>query len=94
MFVTDKIILKDGKELIGIANIVISEIEDKIFINNSSTIEGSITGALAVYNSDGSPFLIGSGDQCIWDHATSTLKISKIQSEIVSAKIIDSAESI
>lgn len=76
----NKIILKDGKEIIGVSNIVISEIDDKIYVNNISKIEDSIKGSFAVYYQDSSPSLTGSGNNCKWNDETSTLEVTHIQS--------------
>jgi hypothetical protein len=77
---TDKIILKDGKELIGIANVIISEVDDKIYINNASSIESSIKGSLAVYYDDETSQLMGSGPKLIWNKDTNTLEVDTISS--------------
>lgn len=77
----NKIVLKDGKELVGVSNIVISEIDNKIFINHSSQIGNSIQGSLAIYYQDETATIIGAGKDCIWDKDSSTLKVKKISIE-------------
>jgi len=85
----DKIFIKDGKEIIGINNIVISEAENKIYINNSSQVEESVKGSLAVYFADGTSTLIGSGHECVWDKDTATLEVNTITvGTLLSDKII------
>jgi len=80
MSMADKIILKDGKELIGIANVILSEVDDKIYINNASSIESSIKGSLAVYYDDETSQLMGSGPKLIWNKDTNTLEVDTISS--------------
>jgi hypothetical protein len=79
------IILKDGKELIGISNIAISEVDDKIYINNISQINNSIKGALAFYSADNSPALMGTGAECTWNKDASMLEVLNITASFVTA---------
>lgn len=88
----NKIILQNGKELIGISNIVVSEIDDKIYINTSSQIEDSVIGSFAVYRRDSDPSLMGTGNSCTWDYTTSTLKVENIDSSVVISKAINAAD--
>lgn len=86
----NKIILKDGKELIGISNIVISEVDDSIYINNVSQVEVSIEGSLAFYSKDGVPSLIGSGVDCVWNKDDSVLEVLNVNSNRITSKTLSS----
>ena len=79
----NNIILKDGKEIIGISNIAISEVDNKIYINNISQINNSIVGALAFYSADNSPALIGTGVGCIWNKDASRLEVLNLNASFV-----------
>jgi hypothetical protein len=89
---SDTVILKDGKELIGFSNISISEIDNKIFINNTSQVEESIQGSLAMYVSDGT-HLAGSGVHCTWDKGDFMLTVLNLKTGNLGSKEI-SAEKI
>ena len=71
------------KEIIGLGNIVISDIDGKIFINNTNQIDAGVKNSLAVYSSDGQS-LTGSGLKCQWDRETGTLYIDSIESKKLS----------
>jgi hypothetical protein len=75
----NKIILKDGKNLIGVSSIVISELENSIYINNSSEITNGSSGSLAFYQSDNSSTLYGTGETCNWNPFSSTLTSTNIK---------------
>lgn len=77
----NKIILKKNKELIGVSNIVISEIDNKIFINNSNQIHNSTKGSMAVYTEDNCSSLEGAGPSCQWNSQTLTLEVTNISTE-------------
>jgi hypothetical protein len=79
-----KIILQNGKELLGITGIIVSEVDNTIYINSSSRVENSIEGAFAIYDKDGAPSLTGSGPDCYWDKSTSTLNISQLSANVAS----------
>jgi len=84
-----KIILQNGKELLGVTGIVVSEVDNTIYINSSSIIENtSIEGALAIYDKDGEPNLTGSGPDCYWDKSTSTLNISHVSANYISTPVV------
>lgn len=89
----NKIILKKNKELIGVSNIVISEIDNKIFINNSNQIHNSTKGSMAVYTEDNCSSLEGAGPSCQWNSETLTLEVTNINTEKSINKRIE-AESI
>jgi hypothetical protein len=86
---SDAVILKDGKELIGFSNISISEIDNKIFINNTSQVEESIQGSLAMYVSDGT-HLAGSGVHCTWDKGDFMLTVLNLKTGSLGSKEISS----
>jgi hypothetical protein len=73
-----KIILKDGKELIGVSGIIISDIGDTIYINNSSIITDGIKGSLAFYDQDNTATLYSTGSKCIWNDDEELLQVSHI----------------
>ena len=75
---TNQIILKDGKLLVGVANVVVSEIDDTIYINSSTVINHGIEGSLAYYNIDGTE-ISNTGLSCVWDPITKALKSIKLE---------------
>jgi len=85
----NKIILKDGATLIGVSGIVISELDDSIFINNSYQIEEGTTGSLAFYCQDGVSALHSTGAACIWDQRSSTLIATKLATEILTTEYLE-----
>lgn len=86
----NKIILKNGKEIVGVNNIVISELGQQIYINSSLQIEDNIAGALAVYSNDGAACLIGTGNNLTWNYETSTLQAINITAKNASIESINS----
>jgi len=75
---TAKIILKDGKELIGVSSIIVSDIGDAIYINSSSIIADGTEGSLAFYNQDHTSTLYSTGSKCIWNDAKKLLQVTNI----------------
>jgi len=75
---TNKIVLKDGTTLIGVSGIVISKLDDSIFINSAFQIEEGTSGSLAFYHLDGACTLHSTGDECVWDHRSATLTVSNL----------------
>lgn len=73
-----KIILKDGKELIGVSGIIISDIGDTIYINSSSIITDGTKGSLAFYDQDNTSTLYSTGSNCIWNDAKELLQVSHV----------------
>lgn len=80
----NKIVLKEGTTLSGVNNIVISELDGTVFINNSVQVEGSIKGALSFYTEDGLS-LSGSGPSLIWDKYEELLESKNFKSTFISA---------
>jgi hypothetical protein len=76
----NQIVIRDGIELVGISNIVVSEIDGKIFINNTNQIESGIKGSLGVYTQDGQE-LGSTGLQCVWNETSNTLEVYSLKAE-------------
>jgi len=85
----NKIILKDGKQIIGVGGIVVSELDNSIFINNSFQIEEGVSGSLAFYCQDGVSVLHSTGESCTWDQygLTLTSKYIKVDQTLTSTNI-------
>lgn len=86
----DKVILKENKELVGLADIVVSELENKIYIYNAAKVEKSTEGCLAVYNKDGSSTIVGSGSDLTWNKEERKLEVFRIESRSTFSKSIES----
>lgn len=85
----NSVALKDGTELVGLTNIVISEADGKIFINNSAQIESGVKGSLVLYTKDGQ-LLSSSGLDCIWDNENKILKVKSLNSVSVETDLVNS----
>lgn len=82
----NKIILKDGETLIGVSGIVISKLDNTIFINNSAQIQEGTEGSLAFYCQDGMSTLHSTGDECKWDNKSATLTVNFLITENLTTK--------
>ena len=82
----NKIILKDGTVMIGVSGIVISKLDNTIFINNSAQIQEGTEGSLAFYCQDSMSTLHSTGDECKWNSETSTLSVNFLVTENLTTK--------
>jgi len=87
---SDKVILKEDKELVGLSDIVISELENKIYVYNTAKVEKSTEGSLAVYSKDNSSMLMGSGADLVWNKEERKLEVFRVESESSFSKIVES----
>lgn len=83
---SENIYISEGKELLGLSNIVVSEVDGKIYINSSLQIDKSIKGSLAIYSKDDSSLLIGSGADCIWNKDDKVLEVINVESRSITSE--------
>ena len=82
----------NDKELIGVNDIVVSEIDNKIYITTKAHIYDSIEGSLAMYSADDSKQLEGTGPKCIWNKDALILEVENVSSDTIQTKVIKSVE--
>ena len=80
--------LSDFK-VVGIGNISVSYVDDKIFISNTNLVSHGVPTSIAVYKTT-EGILTSSEDKLTWDHQTSTLAATHIlATKMSSANIIN-----
>jgi hypothetical protein len=88
----NKIFIKADTELIGVNNIVLSEVDNKIYISTSAIIQDSIEGSLAIYFSDDSKQIVGTGPKCVWNKDLLILELENVSAETIQSKILKSSK--
>lgn len=78
-----------GKNIVGLSNIIISDVDGNIFINNNNQITEGIKNSLAIYSDDGCN-LISSGVKLIYKKEDSTLSVESLVSEKIKTETISS----
>lgn len=75
--------LADGKLLVGLANIVLSEVDDIVYINSLLQVDDGISGALAFYKTDGQ-CLAGTSEGLTWDASAELLRVKNLETTVLS----------
>lgn len=78
----NEIIIQEGTKILGINNIVLSELDGTLYVNNAVKVESSVKGALAFYTEDGLS-LAGTGLDMTWDKKEELLEVTKIKTSSV-----------
>jgi len=87
---TEIVYIKENSELIGVNNIVVSNVNNKIFITNTINIEPGTKNSLAIYNIDNDNELSSIGKSCVWDHKKNRLEIINVYSDVIDTRLINS----
>jgi hypothetical protein len=74
---SNEIILHEGTKLLGINNIVLTELDGTLYINNIARVESSTKGAFSFYAEDGFS-LSGTGKGMTWDKIEELLEVTKM----------------
>lgn len=80
----ESVSLDNKKNIVGLSNVVISEIDDTIFVNTKLEVEDGIKGSLSFYVNDGQR-IASTGENIKYDNITKQLYVSRLKVDELSS---------
>lgn len=84
---SNEITLHEGTKIVGVNNIVITDLDGTLYVNNAVRVESSIQGSLAYYTKDGVS-ISGSGESLLWDKQEEILTVKQLKSSIIDTETV------
>lgn len=75
---------------VGVNNIKVSQIEDTIFITDTTNIGLGTQGSFAVYDNDNDNVISSTGNFCVWNKNKNVLEVKNITTDIVKLRELQS----